>query len=183
MRSVETKEALGLLDFWLGAGPERWFSQSDAFDDACRTYLPLRERAIAGDLDGWQVSAAGALAFIILVDQIPRNTLRGSAEQYASDALGLEAADAANEAGHPAAYPFPAKNFFWLPYQHAEDFAAQEKGLDLYRAAGNKEFYYWALVHADVVRRFGRFPHRNAMMGRTTTPEEEAYLASGGFGA
>ena len=86
-------------------------------------------------------------------------------------------------AGHDRAYPMPLKNFVYLPYQHAEDMAAQERGLDLYRAARNQEAYYWALVHADAIRRFGRFPHRNALLGRDTTPQERAYLESGGFGA
>ena len=181
--SVEDREALELVDFWLGAGPQAWFSTSEDFDERCRRWLPLREKAIAGECAGWTRTAAGSLALILLLDQIPRNSLRESAEQYATDPLALDTAGAAIAAGHDLAYAFPAKNFFYLPYQHAEDMSAQERGLDLYRRAGNQEFYYWALVHADAVRRFGRFPHRNAMLGRQTTDAERAYLQSGGFGA
>ena len=85
-------------------------------------------------------------------------------------------------AGHDRAFPWPARSFFYLPFEHAEDMGAQEEGLDLYRQ-GPQDSYYWALVHADAIRRFGRFPHRNLVLGRETTAEEAAYLASGGFGA
>jgi len=183
MTSVEHGTALELLAFWLPAGPQKWFARSDDFDSLCREWLPVREHARGGAYTDWQGTAAGSLALIILLDQIPRNALRGSADQFATDDMALAAADRAVEAGHDRAYPMPLKNFFYLPYQHAEALAAQERGLDLYRAAGDKECYYWALVHADAVRRFGRFPHRNALLGRETTAQERAYLETGGFAA
>lgn len=182
IRSAEDPEALALCRFWLEAGPARWFDASDAFDGACRDWLPLWERARGGACDHWQTTAAGSFALIILLDQIPRNVLRGSAEQFATDPQALAAAERAVSAQHDRAYTMPARNFIYLPYQHSEDLAVQERGLDLYRSAGNRESYYYALVHADAIRRFGRFPHRNALLGRETTEAEAAYLQSGGFG-
>lgn len=182
MPSHESEEALAFLDFWLKAGPDRWFATDDGFDEACSRWVSLWERARAGECDGWMATAAGSLARILVLDQIPRNAFRGSPAQFATDALALEAADAAVAAGHDKAFPMPVKNFLYLPYQHAEDLAAQDRGLDLYRAAGDREAYWWALLHHDAIRRFGRFPHRNRVLGRQTTAAEAEYLATGGFG-
>jgi len=183
MTSSEDDEAMALLAFWLPAGPRRWFARSEAFDAECVRFVPLWERARDGGCAVWPRTAAGSLALIILLDQIPRNALRDSPEQFATDGKALAEAEGAVAAGHDRAYPMPLKNFFYLPYQHAEDLGAQERGLDLYRAAGDQEAYYWALVHADAIRRFGRFPHRNPLLGRETTEAERAYLESGGFEA
>lgn len=179
----EADESLDLVDFWLSAGPPRWFARSDEFDDACGRYKDLWQKGRDGQLEDWAETATGSFALIILLDQIPRNIFRGSAEQFTTDPLALKVAEGAVAAGFAKAQALPAKNFYYLPYQHAEDIAVQEKALDLYRATRNQEAYYWALVHHDVIRRFGRFPHRNKMLGRETTPEEKAYLDSGGFGA
>jgi uncharacterized protein (DUF924 family) len=183
MTSAEDPRALALLRFWWGAGPDNWFARDDAFDAECRVHAALTEAAAGGGrgLDGWRATAAGTLALILLTDQIPRNAFRGTAEAFATDAFALATAEQALAAGFPDAYPMPARNFFLLPFMHAEDLAAQERGLDLYRAQGDKDMYYYALVHHDAIRRFGRFPHRNVILGRTTTPEEQAYLDSGGF--
>lgn len=181
--SLETDEALGFLRFWLSAGYDSWFKRSDAFDGECAGYLALWERAAAGACDAWARTAAGSLALVVLLDQIPRNCFRGTARQFHTDAKALAIAEAAIAAGHDAAYPMPARMFYYMPFEHAEDLAAQERCLDLLRPLGNQDAYYWALVHADAIRRFGRFPHRNAMLGRETTPAEQAYLDSGGFGA
>jgi len=183
MASREERDALALLNFWLPAGPARWFARSDAFDAACARWVPLWERARTGECAGWGETAAGSLALVILLDQIPRNAFRATARQFATDEMALAEADRAVARGHDDAYPMPLQNFFYLPYQHAEDLTAQERGLDLYRAAGDQEAYYWALVHADAIRRFGRFPHRNGLLDRETTEAERAYLETGGFGA
>ncbi len=180
---AEPVEALELLSFWLPAGYARWFSRSEDFDESCTRYTALWERAAAGGCASWRATAAGSLALIILLDQIPRNAFRGSARQYQTDAMALEVAEGAIRAGYDRAYPMPARLFFYLPFEHAEDMAAQERCLDVLRPLGDRDAYHWALVHADVIRRFGRFPHRNAMLGRETTPAEAAYLESGGFGA
>lgn len=180
---AEDGRALALLAFWIDAGPARWFARSDEFDTACCDYIALWEEARAGALDGWMATAAGSLARIILLDQIPRNAFRGEARQFATDALALAAARAAVTAGYDRTQPWPARNFYYLPFQHAEDMTAQDEGLDLYRPSADQETYYYALVHADVIRRFGRFPHRNALLGRETTEAERHYLDTGGFGA
>lgn len=183
MASTEALEAIDVLDFWLTAGYEKWFSRSDAFDASCREYTPLWERARRGDCDAWQATAAGSLALIILLDQIPRNIFRGEARQFETDAKALEVAKAAVAARHDKAYGLPYRVLFYMPYEHSEDMDVQRVSLDLFRQVGDRELYYYALIHADAIERFGRFPHRNTMLGRETTPQEKAYLASGGFGA
>lgn len=182
VKSVETTEALDLLSFWLGAGPARWFMRDEGFDDACRTYEALWQRAAAGECDGWAATAAGSLALIILTDQIPRNIFRGAPKQFETDGKAVAVADAAVRAGHDRTQPIATRLFYYLPFEHAEDVLLQERCLDLVRPLGNQDHYYWALVHADAIRRFGRFPHRNAMLGRETTEAERAYLETGGFG-
>lgn len=139
------------------------------------------EAARAGDLRHWEDAPHSALALILLLDQMPRNMFRGTAAMYATDALALEAAGRALGAGHHLAYPHPARRFFYMPFMHAEDIEAQTRCIDLCRGDGDDEGYHHALIHMDPIRRFGRFPHRNAILGRASTPEEEAYMASGGF--
>ncbi|MEM7694628.1 MAG: DUF924 family protein [Pseudomonadota bacterium] len=181
--SREAPDAVALLEFWLGAGYQNWFGPPKEFDEACEAWRPHMEDARAGALDDWAQTAAGSLALIILLDQIPRNILRGSAEQFAGDAKAVEIAELAVAAGHDKTQLMPPRLFYYLPFEHAEDLALQRKMLDLVRPLGNQEAYYWALVHADAIERFGRFPHRNRFLGRQTTPEEQAYLETGGFGA
>lgn len=177
------EEALGLLEFWWAAGPGSWFNGGAEFDAACEPYRPLMERAAGGEFDHWEASPAATLALLLLLDQLPRNLHRGSAEAFATDAKALGVSERALARGFDKAYPMPARNFFYLPFMHAEDLAMQERSLDLYRAAGVQDTYYYAFVHYDAVRRFGRFPHRNNVLGRETTEAERAYLASGGFSA
>lgn len=176
-------DALALLNFWWTAGPQAWFSSDPAFDDACARFKPLQTRAAAGELDDWAETAPGALALLLLLDQFPRNLFRGSAEAFATDEKALGIAERAIARGFDTAYPMPAKGFFYLPFMHAENLAAQERSLDLYRVAGEQNTYFYALIHYDAVRRFGRFPHRNPILGRPTTESEQAYLDSGGFSA
>ncbi|GAB5374033.1 MAG: DUF924 family protein [Acuticoccus sp.] len=183
VKNAEPAEALDLLAFWLEAGPAMWFAGGDAFDGACAAYGDLWARGAAGECDGWAATAAGSLALIILLDQIPRNIFRGTPRQFQTDAKALAVAEAAVVAGFDRTQPIATRLFFYLPFEHAEDLAAQERGLDLLRPLGHQDHYYWALVHADAIRRFGRFPHRNAVLGRQSTEAERAYLATGGFGA
>ncbi|WP_420394395.1 DUF924 family protein [Acuticoccus sp.] len=178
---AEDGEALRFVDFWVSAGPDRWFVKSDEFDEACRAHLPLYERAAEGELDRWQLTAAGSLALVLLLDQVPRNVLRGTPQQFDTDHEALAVAEAAIGREHHLSQAWPVRNFYLLPYQHSEDLAVQERGLDLYLASAPQEFAYYALVHHDAIRRFGRFPHRNAVLGRETTAAETAYLEGGGF--
>lgn len=177
-------EALAVLDFWWSAGPRKWFARDDAFDRQLEeSFGALRARAAEGALDDWMQAPASCLALILLLDQLPRNLFRGSAQAFATDAKARAVADHALGAGFDKAFPANARSFFYLPYMHAEDMDAQEKSVDLYRLLGEDGSYRYALEHMDIIRRFGRFPHRNPAMGRTDTPKEVAYLASGGFSA
>lgn len=180
---VTPAEALDLLDFWWKSGPEAWFQGAPEFDEACAAFTPLQERAARGELDHWAATPAGTLALLLLLDQLPRNLYRGTARAFESDGAALAIAEAAIRQGFDKAYPMPAKNFFYLPLMHSEDLAVQERALDLYRAVGDQSVYFYAFVHYDAIRRFGRFPHRNATLGRATSEAEQAYLDSGGFSA
>lgn len=179
-----TVSPLDVLDFWWLAGPAKWFGGGEDFDARCRErFLPAVEAAASGGLDDWARDATGALALVLLLDQMPRNVFRGSARAFEADARAVSVAEKAIEAGFDRAFPREARGFFYLPFEHAEDMAHQQRSVDLCRVLGDKELYHYALIHMDVIRRFGRFPHRNKVLGRVSTPEEEAYLASGGFSA
>lgn len=179
--SREAPRALEVLAFWWAAGPGAWFSVDEAFDEACRGWMGLAEEAAAGALDAWQETAAGTLALLILLDQIPRNAFRGTPRAFATDARALAVAEAAIARGCDKGWPMPMKNFFYLPLMHAEDLAVQDRAIDLYRAAGDREALLYAYMHHEAIRRFGRFPHRNPILGRETTPAERAFLDAGGF--
>ena len=171
-----------VLAFWRHAGPEKWFNKDTAFDDEVRAwFLETYETAAAGKLAGWEAGAEGALALIIVLDQFPRNMFRGSARTYAADALARSVASRALERGFDRAVPVADRQFFYLPFEHSEALADQERCCALFAATGDADLLKWALLHADIVRRFGRFPHRNALLGRVTTPEEQAFLDGGGF--
>jgi uncharacterized protein (DUF924 family) len=131
-------------------------------------------------LQGWLASADGALALVLLLDQFPRNAFRGTARVYATDAKAREAAQGAIAAGHDRAVQPPLQVFFYLPFMHSENAADQERSVALVRRIGEPNLKY-AIHHRDLIRRFGRFPHRNAVLGRTTTEEEQRFLDGGGF--
>lgn len=176
--------SLDVLDFWWQAGAAKWFAKDDKFDKRCRErFLAAIEDAMAGRLDHWMESADGALALLVLLDQMTRNVFRGSADAFKADRKALAVAEAALERGFDRAFPPDVRGFFYLPFEHSEDMAHQERSVDLFRALGEKEVYHYALIHMDVIRRFGRFPHRNKVLGRETTPEEQRYLEDGGFSA
>ena len=176
--------ALDVLDAWWSIGEDGWFRQSDDVDAMLKArFTGLVEEARNGALDAWQEAPHGALALMLLLDQMPRNLYRGTPNAFASDAQAVALADAVRERRFECAYHGMARGFFYLPYMHAEDMALQSLSCDLYRAMNNQNAYYYALLHMDAIRRFGRFPHRNAILGRTSTPDEEAYMASGGFSA
>ncbi len=171
-----------LVGFWRTAGPGAWFTKDADFDDGFRTrFLALHEAAAAGVLDGWAATPEGALALLLLLDQFPRNAFRGTARMYATDAAARRVATAAVAAGHDAALEPALRLFVYLPFAHSEDPADQERSVALTRGLGEPSLAH-AERHRDVVRRFGRFPHRNDILGRTTTPAERRFLAEGGFG-
>jgi uncharacterized protein (DUF924 family) len=171
-----------ILAFWREAGPARWYERDDAFDaELRRRFLALWQKASAGELSSWEASDEGALALDIVLDQFPRNMFRGDARTYASDAPAREVAHRAIERGVDARIDPELRQFLYLPFNHSEHLADQLRCIELTRAAGNAENLKWAEHHADIIRRFGRFPHRNRLLGRTTTPEEQAFLDQGGF--
>ena len=135
----------------------------------------------AGKLSGWEHSAQDALALLILLDQFPRNMFRGDARTFATDPLARAVAAGAIVRGFDSQVPADLRGFFYLPFEHSEDLADQERGIAFYKASGDADGLKWAEIHADIIRRFGRFPHRNAVLGRATTPEEQKFLDDGGF--
>jgi uncharacterized protein (DUF924 family) len=171
-----------VLAFWREAGRERWFAADAAFDAAIRErFLGLHEAASQGLLAAWEDTADGALALLIVLDQFPRNMFRGTARAFASDMQARAVAARALARGFDLRFANPERRFFYLPYMHSEDMDDQQRCLSLCAAAGDREGVDYAVIHADIIRRFGRFPHRNAALGRPTTPEEAAFLADGGF--
>ena len=173
-----------VLSFWREAGPKRWFAVDLAFDAEIRErFLATHEAAAAGRLSAWEDTAEGVLALVIALDQFPRNMFRGTARAFSTDPLARAVARRAIEHGFDRAIPMPERNFFYLPFEHSENLADQELCFTLTEATGDAEAVKWAKIHLDVIRRFGRFPHRNAALSRISTPEEIAFLEGGGFRA
>ena len=171
-----------VLGFWRNAGPERWFKKQAAFDEAIRLkFEPVHHRAARGEYDAWAKTAEGALALLILLDQFPRNLYRESGHAFATDPKARAIARTAVEAGFDREVEPALRNFFYLPFEHSEDLADQDFGLALCAEAGDEENLKWAGLHRDIIARFGRFPHRNPALGRTTTAEEQTFLDEGGF--
>ena len=168
-----------VVHFWREAGPQRWFAKNDGFDAQFRDRFEDAHLAAARrELDGWDDTATGSLALLILLDQFPRNSYRGTAHMYATDSLARHFARRALEAGHDAALDAALRSFCYLPFMHSEDLADQDLSMRLQLQLGPNEY---AVIHRDIIQRFGRFPHRNHLLGRETTPEEAAYLEGGGF--
>jgi uncharacterized protein (DUF924 family) len=171
-----------ILAFWRAAGPDKWFTKDAAFDDDIRArFLPTYEAAVAGKLGAWEGTPEGALALAIVLDQFPRNMFRGDARTYAADPLARAVAERAIARGFDQQLPAGEPQFFYLPFEHSEALSDQERCIALCQATGDEELVKWAELHADIIRKFGRFPHRNAILGRATTPQEQAFLDSGGF--
>lgn len=171
-----------IIDFWTEAGPSAWFKKSEAFDDELRRRFEAAHHSAArGEFAAWEASAEGALALLLLLDQIPRNIFRGSAHAFASDGLAQRIADASVLAGYDRATAMPLRLFYYMPFEHAEDLSLQARAVALVQATGNEEYARYAALHRDVIARFSRFPHRNAVLGRVSTAEEQSFLDAGGF--
>jgi uncharacterized protein (DUF924 family) len=178
-----------VLSFWFAGNPSQrrtiWFEKDDAFDTSCGAFAAALAQAKAGALDGWAATPIGTLALVILLDQFSRNLHRGTPEAFAADAKARAVARAAVAAEYDQAVGPVERMFFYLPFEHSEDLADQEESVRLFEtlrdALGARTIDY-AHRHRDVIRRFGRFPHRNAALGRISTEEEEAYLAEPGAG-
>ena len=176
-------EPRAVLDFWFKeTDPKLWFKTDAALDESIRSrFLAAVTEARAGRYDDWMNSAEGSLALLILLDQFPRNLFRGSGEAFASDAKAREVTRHAVARGFDVETPKPIRQFFYMPLMHSEEPADQEASVKLSgeRRGENSDTYKYALLHQDVIRRFGRFPGRNAALGRASTPEEDAFLAAG----
>ena len=171
-----------IVKFWREAGPERWFKKDDALDQEIRDrFLARHDEAAAGKLTFWEQTAEGALALLILLDQFPRNMFRNDARAFATDPLARSIAAGALLRGFDAQAASSMRGFFYLPFEHSEDLVDQERAVAFYKTAGDADGLKWAELHAEIIRRFGRFPHRNAALGRVTTSEEQAFLDGGGF--
>ena len=174
-----------ILDFWFlplddadhGKPRKIWWESTPQFDaEAGTRFGALVEKAIAGGLDPWRGSPDGALALILLCDQFPRNIHRRNARAFSGDAKARETARFAIARNYPAAYGRDMRMFFFMPFQHSEVLADQELCCALFATLGDAENDKYANDHHDIVARFGRFPHRNEVLGRTCTPEELLYL-------
>jgi uncharacterized protein (DUF924 family) len=178
---VAAAEPADLLRFWQDAGPKRWFRKDVVFDAEFRDrFLALHQAAARGDLREWTTDPQHCLALVLLLDQFPRNAFRGTARAWATDALARVVAAQALARRFDAQFDDELRNFFYLPFMHSEWLPDQERALDLTRGLGT-DAPKFAVVHHAIIRRFGHFPHRNALLGRRTTPEERAFLDEGGF--
>ncbi|MCZ4092304.1 DUF924 family protein [Sinorhizobium psoraleae] len=178
---VGEDRAAAVINFWRDAGPTRWFAKEPELDRAFRErFLASHEAAARGELVNWTVSPEKTLALLILLDQFPRNAFRGTPRMYETDALALGIACAAVDAGYDLKGPPDLQLFFYLPFGHSEEIADQERSVELARRLGEPSLSH-AIGHRDIVRRFGRFPHRNGILGRTMTEEEQRFLDAGGF--
>ncbi|MDQ0463599.1 uncharacterized protein (DUF924 family) [Caulobacter ginsengisoli] len=175
-----------VVGFWTSAGPKKWFAKNDAFDQAIRLKFEATHFAAAqGRYDAWRSTAEGALALLILLDQFPRNLFRGSAHAFATDPLARQIARAATQDDLDLGVEPSLRPFFYLPFEHSELMADQDLSVRLCEAhrdrTGDAETLKWAVMHRDIIEKFGRFPHRNRALGRETTAEEQAFLDEGGF--
>jgi len=199
MSAQATPEAEALLTFWFGeledgfadaAHRERWFNGGPSFDDDCRVrFGDLAVRAADGELADWLASPRGTLALILLCDQIPRNIYRGQALAFATDALALNAAREGVEAGLDQQLALDERCFIYLPFEHSERLLDQHTCVGLMSDLADQTpepyrhltagYLPYARQHRDIIRRFGRFPHRNAVLGRTSSEAELAFLSAG----
>jgi uncharacterized protein (DUF924 family) len=171
-----------ILQFWFSSDTRpHWFEASDAFDAKVRErFGALSERARAGEFDDWAKTCEGSLALILLLDQVPRNIHRNSAQAFNSDDKALGLAKAAVSAGFDMGVGKHERLFFYLPFQHAEDRATQDEAFRLVEALGDEKHTGYARRHHDIIHRFGRFPHRNAQLGRISTQAETEFLKQPG---
>lgn len=178
-----------VLDFWLREiGPEGWYvAVPDVDARIARRFLDLWRQTKDGGLGDWCATAEGALAFLIVTDQFSRNMFRADGKSFATDEQARGAARVAIARGFDLALPEPQRVFFYMPFEHSEALADQDWSVALMEArmsgSDGAEFAHHARVHREVIRRFGRFPYRNAALGRETTEAERAFLEAGGYGA
>ncbi|WP_421693040.1 DUF924 family protein [Aestuariivirga sp.] len=171
-----------ITDFWEEAGEGRWFTKDDAFDGALKVrFSSALAKARLGEFDHWGNTPEGALGLVLLLDQVSRNINRGSSLAFAADTKALRMAKRWIGQGYHQKLIPPRARWLIMPFEHAEDLDAQRRGVALFQTMGLSEMAHWAQVHLEIIARFGRFPHRNALLGRVSTPQELAFLKAGGF--
>jgi len=183
------ERARALIDFWFGppGDPEReqhrdiWFKSTPEYDDRLRDlFLADYERATAGVLEAWEAAPESALALLLLLDQIPRNIFRATPRAYATDAAARTVADRTLARGFDAAFPRAWRKFFYMPFHHSEDLADQRRSVELFASVSDGTerggLRRYGKPYVEVIERFGRFPHRNAILDRVSTPEEIAFM-------
>jgi len=174
-----------VLEFWFSdAVRPYWFRSTPELDRQIRKrFEPLWRDAANGGLQEWRETREGALALVIVLDQFPLNMFRGEAASFSTEAMAREVADEAIRRGWDRQMDAPARAFLYLPFMHSESLHDHDRSVELYREAGLTDSLYWAEHHREIVRRFGRFPHRNEALGRESTPDEVRWLESEeGFG-
>ena len=182
MEGARGNDPADILTFWREAGPDRWFKKDAAFDaEVHRRFLGLWESAATGHLASWQTTDDGTLALIIVLDQFPRNMFRGDPCAFASDKLARDTAISAIERGADMRVDPALRQFLYMPLMHSELMADQKRCVTLFRTHGDPKSLESAEDHAEIIQRFGRFPHRNRVLRRTTTPDEQAFLDARGF--
>ena len=174
-------QPLDIVFFWRSAGLAKWFAKDDTFDTELRArFLDAHFVAARREHEALLADANGALALILLLDQVPRNVFRDSAHAFATDPLAREYADRAIAAGFDLLVDPALRIFFYMPFEHSEAIADQDRAVALCAALGDANYLKYAEAHRDVIRRFGRFPHRNRALARPNTTEEQAWLDAGG---
>lgn len=170
----------GIIDFWYSKEmQERWFSSTPALDDEIRSqFEALWRKAAAGKLDEWKETPEGSLALAIVLDQLPLNMFRGKAESFETEQLAVETAKHAIDKGYDQRLPADRRAFLYMPLMHSENLADQDLSVKLFETAKLESNLRFALHHRELIRKYGRFPHRNRLLGRLSTPDEIEYLAS-----
>ena len=176
----ETKTAQDVLTFWFAEeNKPRWFKSTDTFDRIItERFRDTYRAAVENQLAFWEQTPRGCLALVVILDQFPLNMFRGKPECYSTEASARRLAGLAIENGFDSQLNDEEKAFLYMPYMHSEDLADQDRSVALFTGAGLTKYLRWAEHHRDIVRRFGRFPHRNAIIGRASTTEELDYLTS-----
>lgn len=173
-----------VISFWLDeVGEAGWYKVSAELDQTIRSRFGASCDKIDDLVAAWPSGRETALALLILADQFPRNMFRGDARSFATDKLARRIADQAITAGHDMATPEPARQFFYMPFEHSEEMGDQNRAVALFEDRMPGENLRHARLHRDVIRHFGRFPWRNDVLGRETTPQERKFLDAGGYGA
>lgn len=173
-------DAKSVLSFWFSERVKPlWFNSTIEFDkEVQKSYEDLWQAAAAGELSGWEESAEGALALVIILDQFPLNMYRDQSASFSTEQAARDVAERAMAWGYDQNMSEEQKLFLYMPFMHSEKPEEQDRAVALFESAGMSDAIKWAKHHRDIVHRFGRFPHRNAALGRECTDEERAYLES-----